>query len=56
MKLQKQISRRIGDKEYAKYTVVIPGELVKELQWKDGEDLEPKVQDGELLIKKSKSK
>lgn len=52
MRLQKQLSRKIGNTEYAKYVTVIPPQTVKELGWKDGEDLEPEIKNGKLIIKK----
>jgi bifunctional DNA-binding transcriptional regulator/antitoxin component of YhaV-PrlF toxin-antitoxin module len=55
MKLQKQLSRKIGNTEYAKFVAVIPPEAIKELGWKDGDDLEPEVTDGKLIIKRTKS-
>lgn len=52
MKLQKQLSRKVGKKEYPKYVAVIPPEKIKELNWKGGEDLEFEVKDGKLVLKK----
>lgn len=52
MQLQKQLSRRIGNTEYAKYVIVIPPNLVKELKWKDGDTLDIKVKGDQLLIQK----
>lgn len=54
MKLQKQLSRKVGDTEYSKYVTVIPPETIKQLNWKDGEDLEVEVKDGKMIIKKRK--
>jgi antitoxin component of MazEF toxin-antitoxin module len=50
MRLQKHFSRKVGDKEYAKYVVVIPPEHIDELQWKEGQELEPQVQGKKLII------
>jgi len=52
MRLQKQLSRRIGKIEYAKYVVVIPPQLIKDLGWGDGEDLEIERKKEGLFIKK----
>ena len=52
MKLQSQVSRRYEDKEYIKYWVVIPSKILKMLKWKSGQELEPEVKDGKLIIKK----
>ena len=39
-KLQKQVSRKVGDKEYSKYVIVIPEEEVKKAKFKEGDELE----------------
>jgi len=51
MKLQSQISRKYGEKEYKKSWVVIPEKLLKKLGWKTGEDLEAEVKMKKLIIK-----
>jgi len=50
MKLQKQLSRKIGNTEYAKYVIVIPPQAVEELKWKEGEELTFKIQGKKLII------
>lgn len=52
MKLQKQLSRKVGKKEYPKYVAVIPPETIDRLKWKGGEELELEVKDGKLVLKK----
>jgi len=52
MKLQKQLSRKVGSIEYAKWVVVIPPETIKELDWKEGQELETEIKDKKLTIKK----
>lgn len=53
-KLQKQKSRKIGNKEYVKYVIVLPFDLIEQLQWSDGDLLIPTV-DGKILkIKKAR--
>ena len=52
MKLQKQLSRKVGNEEYAKWVVVIPPEKIKEMGWKEGMELEANQKDGKLVIKK----
>ncbi len=52
MYLQKQLSKKVGDKEYAKYVIVIPSKLVEELGWKVGGELEAEVKKGKLIIEK----
>jgi bifunctional DNA-binding transcriptional regulator/antitoxin component of YhaV-PrlF toxin-antitoxin module len=54
MKLQKQLSRVHKDKAYPKYTVVIPPREIEKLGWKEGEELETKIDDNGLTIKPKK--
>ncbi|MFA6989811.1 MAG: AbrB/MazE/SpoVT family DNA-binding domain-containing protein [Candidatus Gastranaerophilaceae bacterium] len=56
MKLQKQLSRKVGNQEYSKYVVTIPPSEVEKLGWKAGQDLQFKVIDGRITIEKSKTK
>lgn len=55
MRLQKQLSRKIGNVEYAKYVTVIPPQTIKELGWKDGENLDVEIKDDKLVIKRKRS-
>lgn len=50
MKLQKQLSRKIGNTEYAKYVIVVPPQTIEELGWKEGSELIFKVQNKKLII------
>lgn len=50
MKLQKHFSRKFKGKEYSKWVIVIPPEKVKELEWKEGEKLEPQIFHGGLIL------
>ena len=52
MKLQKQLSRKYGDKEYAKYVIVIKQKHIEKLGWKEGEELEAEVKGEKLIIEK----
>ena len=52
MKLQSQVSRKVGDTEYIKSWVVVPQEVLKQLDWKTGEELEVKAQNNKLVIEK----
>ena len=54
MKLQKRVNRRVGDKEYHKYSVEIPSEKIRESGWKDGEELEFQMKGNKLTIKPKK--
>ena len=50
MKLQKQLSQKIGDKEYPKYTVVIPPKQIGELGWEQGAELKGTVKGKRLVL------
>ncbi len=39
-KIQKQVSRKVGDKEYAKYVVTIPVDVLEKYGVKPGDDVE----------------
>jgi hypothetical protein len=58
VKLQKRFNRRIGNKEYSKWVVVLPNNFVTELDWKEGMELDgqtnPKSKSLELKPKRSK--
>jgi len=51
MKLQKQFNRKVGNKEYNKWVVVLPQEEIEKLGWKDGIDLESSTKDGKMVLK-----
>lgn len=50
MKLQKQMSRKVGDAEYSKYVIVIPPEEIKKIGWTEGEDLQIEVRHKKAII------
>lgn len=52
MKLQKQLSRKVGDKEYAKWVVAIPPKQIEALGWNEGQSLEGEITDQQLTIRK----
>ena len=52
MKIQKQLSKKRGDKVYHKYVVVLPGGVVKEAEFRGGQELEVKVKKGEIRLKR----
>lgn len=54
MKLQKQLSRKVGDKEYSKYVAVFPSEAVDKSGFKEGEELEATAEKGKITIKRKK--
>lgn len=52
MKLQKQLSRKYNNEEYAKWVIVIPPDKIRETGWKEGEDLEVIVKNGKVVVEK----
>lgn len=52
MKLQSQVSRKVGDTEYTKSWIVIPKEILKKLGWKSGQELKPEVKGNKLIVEK----
>ncbi|MBS3122872.1 hypothetical protein J4434_08385 [Candidatus Woesearchaeota archaeon] len=54
MRLQKQLSKKIGNVEYPKYVIVIKPSIIDKLGWKEGQMLESVIKGEKLLIKKDK--
>jgi bifunctional DNA-binding transcriptional regulator/antitoxin component of YhaV-PrlF toxin-antitoxin module len=54
MKLQKQLTRKIGNQEYSKYVLVLPSKDIEKLGWKQGQELELIVEGKEARIKTKK--
>jgi len=52
MRLQSQVSRKVGDTEYKKSWIVISEKLLKKLGWKTGQELEAEVKGNKLVIEK----
>jgi hypothetical protein len=50
LKLQKQISRQVGESEYSKWILVIPPSDIEILGWKEGQELRSKVREKKLII------
>lgn len=50
MKLQKRANRKVGDKEYVKWYVNIPVDKIKELNWREGQNLALSVNRKKLVI------
>lgn len=55
MHLQKQLSKRVGKKEYAKWVIVIPPEKIKEMGWGEGDLLEVVIKNGKMMIVRDES-
>lgn len=56
MRLQKQVNRKVDDKEYSKYVLVVPPEEVQKLQWGEGEELDHEIKEDALVIRRAKAK
>lgn len=50
--IQKQLSRKVGKKEYVKYVLVIPPKDVEDSGFKTGEELKLKSSKGKIIIEK----
>lgn len=55
MRLQKQVSRVVEDKEYSKFVIVVPPEDIEKLEWKEGQELEHEVNEQSLIIRKAET-
>jgi antitoxin component of MazEF toxin-antitoxin module len=51
MRVQRQLNRTVGDKEYAKYVVVVPPQTIQKLKWADEQELEADTQGRSLILK-----
>ena len=40
VKRQKRFNRKVGNKEYSKWVVVLPNDKVQELGWREGVELD----------------
>ncbi len=54
MKLQSQVSRKVGDTEYKKSWIVIPNKLLELLKWESGQELEGEIKGNKLIIEMKK--
>ena len=54
MKLQKQLSRKVDDKEYLKYVVTISPKHIAEVGWKEGTELIAVVEEGKIILRPKK--
>jgi len=50
MKLLHYRNRKITNKEYKKYSIIIPPDLIERLNWDPGDYLEAEVKNGKLII------
>mgnify|MGYP001141535235 CR=1 FL=1 len=52
MKLQKQFAYKYKDSKHYKWVVVIPEETLRKLGWRNGDRLEPVIDENKLIVKK----
>jgi len=55
MKLQKQVAYKYKDKTHYKYVLVIPGNAISDLGWREGYELKYEVDGSRLVIEKSEN-
>lgn len=51
MKLQRQLSRKIGNVVYSKWIITIPPKKIKEVGWKERQELEVIIKNRVLILK-----
>lgn len=51
MQLQKQLSRKVGNKAYPKWVIAIPPRQIEALGWREGQSLESEIADNQLVVK-----
>ncbi|MEK6935931.1 MAG: AbrB/MazE/SpoVT family DNA-binding domain-containing protein [Nanoarchaeota archaeon] len=52
MQIQKQLGKKVGNKVYPKYVIVIPPEIIEQSGLKEGEKLEAEVKKGEIKLRR----
>jgi bifunctional DNA-binding transcriptional regulator/antitoxin component of YhaV-PrlF toxin-antitoxin module len=52
MKIQKQLSKKRGNKVYHKFILNIPSELLEESGFKEGDELEAEAKKGEIRLRR----
>lgn len=50
MKIEKTKSRKYKNKQYHKFRIVLPGELLKEADFKEGDELQAQAKKGEIRL------
>lgn len=51
MKLQRRFNRKVGDKVYDKWVVVVPPETVRDLKWIANQELESRTEGRSLVLR-----
>ncbi len=52
MKIQKQLSKKRGNKIYYKYILNIPSELLEDSGFQEGDELEAEAKNGEIRLRR----
>jgi len=52
MKIQKQLSKKRGDKKYYRYVINIPLETLEKAGFKEGDELEAEAKKGEVRLRR----
>jgi len=52
MKIQKQLSKKRNKKEYYRYVVNIPKEILEKSGFKEGDELKAEAKKGEIKLKR----
>ena len=52
MKLQKQLSKKRGEKKYYRYTINLSEDFIEESGFKEGDELEAEAKKGEIKLRK----
>ena len=52
MQIQKQVGKKVGDKIYHKYVVVISPEIIEQSGFKEGDELSAEVRKGEIRLRR----
>ncbi|MEM3172950.1 MAG: AbrB/MazE/SpoVT family DNA-binding domain-containing protein, partial [Candidatus Nitrosotenuis sp.] len=54
VKLQTRRNRVVGDKEYLKWYVEFPPDLIKEVGWREGMELDSEIKENKVILKPKK--
>jgi bifunctional DNA-binding transcriptional regulator/antitoxin component of YhaV-PrlF toxin-antitoxin module len=52
MKVQRQLSKKRGDKRYYRFTINIPEKIIKKVGFEKGQELEADTEEGKIILKK----
>lgn len=52
MKIQKQLSKKRDKKEYYRYVINLPSELLQESGFREGDELEAEAKKGEIKLRR----